>query len=424
MATRMQVQGLSCTLNMPKQLRSNHVGGVEQSHRLPPYAPQKAYAVDEYPACPDNWMHGSDKASSYFVGVKEGHGMWLDFNGLFSHTHDVAVVLSIQGINPITGQKMVGKDALRLEKYSVKCPVHDVEFQQDRFCPECKFKWPAQNYLATTGTPLGLLWLDGFRTPDGKTRQYIITADEKKGVAAQLIGDERVFAIGAAFYLSKKKHGRDVSEDRRKYGPIGTNLIGMGKIQWDPPHPDANYVSLWDVRNAKYAKYLKRNPGEKPRSRQGRSSSSCSSGSQSTNNSQPMFFSPIFTVQNADWRGMHDQAASYVVQSADLSTLGANNGTPICASLAGQDFSVNEVSPFEEYTVGPITPVKQLEIGAGALIDQLVYDDPESIDYWKETPEGLIYINYCDPETLKKILDAGKRQEKANGFMAGLNVGA
>src|SRR5690606_10809222 len=110
------------------------------------------YVVDEYPSCPDTWMNGSSKASSYFVGVKEGHGMWLDFNKLQEHEHDVAVVISVQGVNPITGQKT---SALRLEKYETKCPVHDKEFGQENFCKDCGFKWPSQNFISTNATPKG-----------------------------------------------------------------------------------------------------------------------------------------------------------------------------------------------------------------------------------------------------------------------------
>ena len=70
-----------------------------------------------------------------------------------------------------------------------------------------------------------------------------------------------------------------------------------------------------------------------------------------------------------------------------------------------------------------ITSVKQLEIGAGALIRQRVYDDPKSIDYWEKEPAGMIYVNYCDEETHKKILDAGKRADEKDGFMQGIKVG-
>lgn len=197
----MEVNGLGMEFNMPPALKSKIVNGVEVSQGLPPYKKVKAHVVDEYPDCPADWMCGSSKASSYFVEVEEGRGLWLDFNPCSSHKHDVAVVVSVQKINPITGQE---SESFSLEKYEKKCIIHDCDFQQDRYCPECNFKWPAQNYLATTGTPTGMFWLDGFRNEEGKVRQYILTAEKIRGVAANLIGDKRVYAIGVAFYLSKK----------------------------------------------------------------------------------------------------------------------------------------------------------------------------------------------------------------------------
>jgi hypothetical protein len=187
---------------MPEALKTRtDEHGNEVANGLPPHCPIDAHVVDEYPACPDTWMHGSSKASSYFLGVEEGRGMWLDFTGnSYGHKHDVAIVVSVQGVNPITGQQQRG---LNLEQYRNQCPVHKVDFKQDRFCPKCKYSWPAQNYLATTTNHP--LWIDGFRTADGKVHQYIMTADEQRGVAAQVIGDDRVYAIGVAFYLSKEE---------------------------------------------------------------------------------------------------------------------------------------------------------------------------------------------------------------------------
>ena len=196
----MEVNGLVCTLNMPKVVRRVKNGdGSEGVAGLPPYAPRAAFPVDEYPASPDTWMHGSGEASSYFVPIKPEHGMWLDLTPNNNHTHHVAAVVSVQGVNPLTGQKA---DPMRLEQYRKRCPKHDVEFQQDRYCPECKFKWHPQNYICTNnGSPF---WIDGFRTEDGTVRQYYFTEEECKGVAAQVLGKERVFAIGIAFYLSKE----------------------------------------------------------------------------------------------------------------------------------------------------------------------------------------------------------------------------
>ena len=215
-----QVTGTIPCKNLDKV---NKIEGVKEvnegKHSLPPYAQRKAFVVDEYLACPVNWMNGSDIASSYFVPIKADHGMWLDFNRCRTHKHDVAIVISVQGINSITGLKT---DVLNLEQYKQKCPKHNVDFQQDRFCPECKYKWPGQNYLSTTGQPFGQLWLDGFRAPDGVVRQYVFTEDEARGVAKAIIGNDRVFAVGIGFYLSKQPKPLPASQqDMRGGGYLG-----------------------------------------------------------------------------------------------------------------------------------------------------------------------------------------------------------
>jgi len=368
---------LKCVFNMPEKIKSEFNNEEEMSHSLPPHSPVDIYPVDEYEACPTNWMHGSDMASSYFVGVKEDHGMWLDFNECFYHTHDVAVVISIQGINPITGQKMVAEKALRLEQYHKKCPIHNVNFKQDRYCEKCGFKWPGQNYLSTTGTPEMMMWLDGFRTPEGKVRQYIFTEDKMRGVAAQLIGEERVFAIGIAYYLSKSKKP---------------------------------YI-------------LKR-----PQAR--------SYEDDKVNFSQPMFFSPCHTPQN--WDNKMDMTLcsnSNVDQTPEVfsnNLLDTNfyNKAISSSPTASHNSRVKmrasaSVNPSNilQSSVKPVTPVKKLEIGAGALISQRVYDDPKMISYWESEPAGMIYINYCDEETKKKILDGGRRADVKDGFMKDIKIG-
>jgi len=74
--------------------------------------------------------------------------------------------------------------------------------------------------------------------------------------------------------------------------------------------------------------------------------------------------------------------------------------------------------------VKTVKPVKKLEIGAGALINQKVYRDSKDIDYWEEKPAGMLYINYCDMETFNNILKAGEIEKKSEGFMDNLTVGS
>jgi len=365
----MKVKDLQCDFHMPKQLKPVFVNKKETAHSLPPYASVDAYPVDEYPACPSTWMNGSDISSSYFVPVKKDKGMWLNFNDCCYHTHEVAVVISIQGVNPITGQKT---DILRLEKYEEKCPIHDEPFKQDMFCPICKFKWPAQNYIATTGTPGSSFWLDGFRVPGGRVRQYVFTPEKIKGIANQLIGEDKVFAIGIAFYLSKEKkpepQGRAVL---RSEGGDVLESFGGGHDCYYAGKP--NIIGSSDISNVEV---------------------SCA-------------IPPV--IDSA-----HDRTLYQLGPNADT------DGNYVLGEKTCADLNVDPVvqEPIEE-----VEDTVNLEIGAGALIDQKVFPDPKPIDYWEEKPAGMIYINYCDKKMCDKILKAGKRKDKEEGFMEELNVG-
>ena len=68
---------------------------------------------------------------------------------------------------------------------------------------------------------------------------------------------------------------------------------------------------------------------------------------------------------------------------------------------------------------------KSLEVAAGANIKQLVYDDPEQLDFWRETPEATICINYCLEEDATKIIEAGEVSLEGNpeGFLQSVPVG-
>jgi len=323
---------------MPKVVRRvKNADGSEGTAGLPPYAPRAAFSVDEYPASPDAWMHGSGEASSYFVPIQPEHGMWLDLTGNSHHTHHVAAVVSVQGVNPLTGLKA---DPMRLEQYRLRCPKHDVEFQQDRFCPECKFKWHPQNYLCSNSG--SAFWIDGFRTEDGTVRQYYFTEEECKGVAAQVLGKDRVFAIGVAFYLSKE------------------------------PKPKPSYGHIY----------------------------MCSS------------------IGGAYGATAYNAAPDYNMGLESL-----------CAQPKGQTMRGGSprrtrglTKSAENYKREVEANQKMLEIGAGAKIHQTIGADPENLDFWQDKPAGLIYINYCDEATADRIIEAGKRDEYADGFLAGLNL--
>jgi len=68
---------------------------------------------------------------------------------------------------------------------------------------------------------------------------------------------------------------------------------------------------------------------------------------------------------------------------------------------------------------------KKLEVGAGANINQSVYDDPENLDFWHNEPESIICINYCIEADCKKIIQAGHKpiESHPEGFLQGVPVG-
>lgn len=402
MSIEMSVNDLRASFHMaPKLEQVINSSGEEIPQGLPPGAVSNVYAVDEYPGCPNTWMNGSNISSSYFLEVEEEKGMWLNFNNCVAHNHDVAIVVSIQGVNPITGQKMVGDNPLRLEKYHKQCPIHSIDFKQDRFCEECGYKWPNQNYIATTGTPGGLFWIDGFRNSDGSVRQYIFTEEELKGVASQTIGSDRVFAIGIAFYLSKEAkpvksktvRGRSVD-----YGPY-TKCASSKPTFFSPLHTPQNYnTGSIGTANIGYA-----NSGN---------NFECQSGPSASSGED------VDSIDLGLSLSSEDDTTECFVASAGLIPSSALN---VNSSVPPSDVVEEIVSPAD---VVPVVPTKKLEVGAGALINQKIYSDTKDMDYWDEKPAGMIYINYCDAETLKNILAKGRRKEKAEGFMDGLKVGS
>lgn len=210
----MKINGLTCRINLPEAPSGDGV------YDLPPYHEIKTYKVDDYNNCPSNWMRSNNKASSYFFPVQSGKHLWLDFNNNTNNRYHIAIVMSIQGINPITGLKT---KSLEMQQYKDKCPIHDIEFMDSRFCKQCNYKWPAQNYITTTNYEPGKFWVDGWRADDETIRGFLITEDTMKGIAAQLIGDDRVWAIGIAFYLSKAiKPIRPIYTSKLRYETIKT----------------------------------------------------------------------------------------------------------------------------------------------------------------------------------------------------------
>jgi hypothetical protein len=372
----MKSNGMFVGLNTPDALESK-----ESKQGLPPYAKRKGYLVDKYPACPKNWMESKGRLASYFVPVQEGKGMWLDFNKNFENDYHVAIVVSVQGINPLTG---IACDDEHLEQYVDNCPKCSSSFKPDRYCEKCNMKYPKQNYLCTTSTPVGRFWLDGFRTIEGAVRQYILTAEKMKGVASNLIGKDRVFAIGVSFFLSKEKKKANVFPDvysKSLYKSIITT----------PNTGDTHFLNV-----------------ASPSSISGQSCSSSSSSSgpsaSSSSDQKGSMSSPMFGCSSPTKGNTTKRKRSY------------GGGSSVeCSS----NVFLNNTRGIQE------VKTKSLEVGAGATIDQNVYDDTEQLSFWRDEPEAVICINYALEEEVKKIISQGSKSLEGHkeGFLKNVPVG-
>ena len=392
--TLMKVNGLSMRVNLPESTHDDVDG-------LPPYAPAEVHVVDEYPQCPDSWMHGSAKSSSYFVGVRENTALWFDFNDNYQNTHDIAVVISVQGVNPLTGQK-TGK--LRLEKYDKNCPVHDCEFGQERFCDKCGFKWPAQNFISTTSCENNKFWLDGFRTPDGKVRQYVFTEETARGVANALIGEDKVYAVGVAFYKSKK------TKPKYPYSFAYNGMPGDGT-------QDDYSRDLMKLASASPALYY--SPAQ-------HSNQSWGAGrGQSVGTLRGAGFIGGVTCSHNARHATKGVSLNASLKSMPDIPMAAPDSVDDAPPIGGSEvhaFNSSDSDSVDSVLLDTIAP-KSFEVAAGETIKQEIGADPNAMDYWEDEPVGFMYLNYTDVETLKKIVAAGKRKEVASGFLSKVPVG-
>lgn len=367
----MECNGMKVGLNMPPGLADD--GGM---HGLPPYRQRAAFLVDAYPGCPESWVPSRGKMKSFFVPVEEGAGMWLDFNPCQSHRHHVAVVVSVQGVNAVTG--LMSSDE-KLEQYIEKCPKHDIAFGPDRLCEKCGFKWPKQNYLCTTAAPHGEFWLDGFRAADGVVRQYLLTAEKMRGVASNIIGEERVFAIGLAFFLSKdpKPEPTRVLRSRGLSGAGGQSLGWLGGNVLKSAKPDMDHHAYYT------------------------SSSSSTKG--------------LNSPYGADTLG-----EAVMCSCTDMDCFAPAEAPGACA--AELDRSVEE--PVFMAKTGKVR-AKALEVGAGARIRQQVHDDPNGLDFWQDEATGIICVNYVIEADARDIIERGilDLSGSPEGFLQGVPVG-
>jgi hypothetical protein len=362
--------GVGVGLNMPAAIKDDG----DRVHSLPPYRPRKSYLVDEYPACPEHWMRSTGRTKSYFVPVVEDAALWLDFNSVSNALHHVSVVPSIQGVNAITGMAV---ESASLEQYRDNCPRHNKPFGADRLCKDCGYKWPRQNYLASSAQPESSMWLDGFRAEDGVIRQYIFTKQKQRGVAKAIIGDRRVFALGISFFFSKEHKPKPVYSPLRSSGG-NMSVDGLSK-GWGSP------AVYWSSKI---------------------DDGVSGGGGGSTMGDSPMCSS---NLDMASFQSSLKRSATKCASSSAMRRIGS---------------LVEHVNPANHVYVNHVQ-IDQMEIAAGVKIDQRIYDDPNDLAFWADSPEALVVINYATESECESIIKAGRIDLSGSreGFLTGLPIG-
>ncbi len=252
--------GFKLSINLP--MAEKHY----QKNQLPPYAPTQLYDVTKYENVPDTFRSHEQNVVDYLVGVRDGLGMWIDLTANQHLSFEVAAVASIQGINALTALRT----GTALEQYRHSCPLHRKSFHRNRYCSDCGFEWPAQNYLYSECGRSSPMWLDGFRekggngNPGAKTRQFVFTSDTSRGVATNLIGSHRSYNISIAFYKGNSKQRPSHMTTRgsepgveilsRAYSK-GLEIAAGAEIDQDvaqDPHPVDRYSTVLDIVRLHY----------------------------------------------------------------------------------------------------------------------------------------------------------------------------
>jgi hypothetical protein len=323
-------------------------------HGLPPGSPIDVFPVDSFERPLDHWMKGP---GNYVVPVNADWGLW--FNWTQNDHMNTAVLLSIKGMNPITGQRSNG---FALERYEEKCSIHGEKFQDGLFCEKCNYRWPEQNYVAFPNT----LWWDGFRSADGKVRQFFFTEDLAKSIPELVIGKEDTIpAFGFAFFQPKVR--RETKFQMRGSG-IGGQSLSCGSFD--------------DVK-AYYA------------------------GGIITPSS-----SNHYLGQSVDY-SVSENSTNYSLTCSNA-----------CSVSSSADSTVKSNSVLKlKKSVRSIQA--EVGVGAGAEISQELSLDPLKLSDWEDEPASVMRLYFVFIEQFEEIKNRGLRDltGEKEGYLANLPVG-
>ena len=337
-------------------MRAQRLTG-EGIHGLPSGTKVDVFPIAALPGCPDGWVRA---AGTYVCPVDADWGLWFDWT--MNDVYNTAIIPSVKGMNPITGQKI---NHIGMEQYRDKCPIHGTDFSHDRYCEKCDYKWPPQNYVCYPDT----LWWDGFRSPDGHVRQFFFTDEEKKDIASLVIGKENtVPAFGFVFYQTKNP--RNIQPPRYLRGE--PTFFG-------PIHTPQN----WNIYGA-----------------------------------------DEMVGASLDWTGDDSDDDVKIIHGGGTASVSynANQSHPKKKAAYDKKFLRGEIQTSAAFS----KPVKDVSVGGGARINQSLSPDPLALDAWTEKESGLIRLYFVFEEQFRQIVEKGGIKDISGteeGYLSGLPLG-
>jgi len=365
----------------------------ESVHSLPPGTALPVYPVDAFLNAPENWI----KTGGFVVPVGPNKGLWFDWT--MNSRMNTAIIPTVKGCNPITGLQSSG---FHLERYEMKCPKHGCDFLSERFCPECNYKWPPQNYVSYPNT----LWWDTWSINGVEGRQFFFSGDELRDIATHLIGENTVPAFGFAFFAPKEPRIEQMGALRGEAccGSIGAPL-GLSP--------------LYEFNQSQHM-YLSSSAGfmsSPPMSLTGTSYPQVSVSYCCSSN----ILDGVKTISALSGTKMSKRSFSKTLEQPKNAQSLRQQKDYIPISDDGMDESLY----LSERSVEPSKPVKEVSIGAGAKICQNLNLDVYPLDSWHDTPDAVMTIYFVFQEKFEELKAGGLRDLEGvkNGMLQGLPVG-
>jgi len=363
-------------------------------HGLPSGMNIDVLPVDSFLHPLPNWIGGP---GNYVVPVQPNWGLWFDWTD--NDRDNTAIMPSVKGMNPITGQKTQGYG---LEHYKEKCPVHGTPFKEGLFCTECNYKWPVQNYVSSPN----VLWWDGFRAGSGEVRQFFFTEDLLRSIPEAVLGaKETVPAFGFCFYRPKEPRAKPPIISARGMTNICDDMSG-----WTLTTSSCDGFKIGD---------LLQNLAHKPC---GEPAPIMMAATAAFASSEP---DPVEACTSAKISKSGIGGASAKTLTSSVMSFKADSGACQPRGMsATMDCFMPELERDVKFRDLGRKSV-EVGVGAGAKISQTLSRDAYALDSWEAEPAAVMRLYFVFEEQFAELRQKGIRDlvGSGEGFLSGLPVG-